>query len=212
CSDEPVRFERSRYHSGLVRKLVLIVIDSLTVEMLDRAVESGKAPMLAELVRRGTHFRDAVSVFPSVTPVASATIVTGVELDRQGWMRRVAQAANLRHAVYGPSELFYGELYTSRPVDCRPALARPGTRDAYSGCVGAYLAEYGLYDFLLFSLPDNDHYSHRRGPDATVASIAWADHNLERLAMGCGGVESFFEGHAVILMADHSQTVVEQRI
>ena len=74
----------------------------------------------------------------------------------------------LPHAVYGPAELFYGELYSSRDVDCQPTLARPGTRDAYSGCVGEHLARYDLYDFLLFSLPDNDHYSHRHGPDATV--------------------------------------------
>ena len=103
-------------------------------------------------------------------------------------MRRVAQAANFRHAVYGPSELFYGELYSSQEVDCRPTLARPGTRDPYSGCVGAYLEQYDLYDFLLFSLPDNDHYSHRHGPDATVTSIARADRYLEQLVEAAGGI------------------------
>jgi hypothetical protein len=41
--------------------------------------------------------------------------------------------------------------------------------------VGAYLEEHDLYDFMLFSLPDNDNYSHRLGPDATVTSIARAD-------------------------------------
>src|SRR5918996_4873770 len=60
------------------------------------------------------------------------------ELALQGWMRRVARAANFRHAVYGPAELFYGELYASRAGDCPPTLARPGTRDPYSGCVGAF--------------------------------------------------------------------------
>jgi len=127
-------------------------------------------------------------------------------------MRRVARAANFHHAVYGPAELFYGELYSSRVVDCRPTLARPGTRDAYSGCVGEHLAEYGLYDFLLFSLPDNDHYSHRHGPDATVTSIAWADRNLQRLADGAGGVDRFLEQNAVVVMADHSQSRVTDRI
>jgi hypothetical protein len=293
--DERVRFERRRGRSGLVRKLVLIVIDSLTVEMLDRAVEAGKAPALAEIVRRGTHIRDCVSVFPSVTPVASASIVTGTGLERhgvpsinwfhrgedryveygsswpatrtfgvlrtlndivynmnfehlsrtdltffeslddagirtactpflifrgrtrhelalQGWMRRVAHAVNFRHAVYGPAELFYGELYASRQVDCRPTLARPGTRDAYSGCVGAYLAEYGLYDFLLFSLPDNDHHSHRYGPDATVTSIALADQSVQQLVDPSGGIEAFLEENAVIVMADHAQTPVQQPV
>jgi hypothetical protein len=274
-----------------MRKLVLTMIDSLKPEMLERAIAAGEAPMLAELRRRGTYIADCVSVFPSVTPAASASIVTGTSVERhgvpsinwfhrgenryveygsswpatrtfgvlrtlndivynmnfehlsraqltffeslddagvrtactpflifrgrtrhelalQGWLRRVAQAANFRHAVYGPAELFYGELYSSRPVDCRPTLARPGTRDAYSGCVGAYLAEYDLYDFLLFSLPDNDHYSHRYGPDATVTSIAWADQNIKQLVDAWGGIDSFLERHAVIVMADHAQTPV----
>jgi predicted AlkP superfamily pyrophosphatase or phosphodiesterase len=271
------------------------MVDSLKPEMLERAIESGNAPLFGEIVRRGTHIRDAVSVFPSVTPAASASITTGVgvdghgvpsinryhrgedryveygsswpatrtfgvlrtlndivynmnfehlgrthptffeslddagvrtactpflifrgrtrhELALQGWMRRVAQAANFHHAVYGPAELFYGELYSSRTVDCRPTLARPGTRDAYSGCVGEHLARYDLYDFLLFSLPDNDHYSHRNGPEATTISIQAADQNLQRLADGAGGTEAFLEQNAVILMADHSQTVVRHGI
>ena len=32
----------------------------------------------------------------------------------------------------------------------------PGVRDQHSGCVGAYLVEHDLFDFLLLSLPDND--------------------------------------------------------
>jgi hypothetical protein len=276
-----------------LKKLVLIVIDSLKPEMLDQSIEEGEAPVLAELLRRGTRVDACVSVFPSVTPAASASITTGSnvrahgvpsinwyhrgerryveygsswpatrtfgvlrtlndivynmnfehlsraqptfferlddagvrtactpflifrgrtrhELALQGWLRRVARAANFRHAVYGPAELFYGELYSSREVDCRPTLARPGTRDAYSGCVGEYLARYELFDFLLFSLPDNDHYSHRNGPEATVSSIAWADRNVARLAKGAGGLDRFFENYSVILMADHAQTAVKE--
>jgi hypothetical protein len=278
-----------------VKNLVLIVIDSLKPEMLERAVQTGRAPLLAEILRRGTYVRDCVSVFPSVTPAAASSIATGARVDAhgvpsinwyhrgesryveygsswpatrtfgvlrtlndivynmnfehlsrahptffemlddagvrtactpflifrgrtrhelalQGWMRRIARAANFRHAVYGPAELFYGELYSSRPVDCRPTLARPGTRDAYSGCVGAHLAEYDLYDFLLFSLPDNDHYSHRNGPEATVSSIAWADRNIAQLVDAAGGTTAFFERNAVLLMADHSQSAVERPI
>lgn len=127
-------------------------------------------------------------------------------------MRRVAQAANFRHAVYGPAELFYGEMYSSQEVDCRATLARPGTRDPYSGCVGSHLEQYDLYDFMLFSLPDNDHYSHRHGPDATVTSIARADRYLEQLVQAGGGIESFLADHAVILMADHAQIAVEESI
>src|SRR5918999_417574 len=87
----------------------------------------------------------------------------------------VAPAASFRHATWGPDELFYGELYSSRRVPCRPTLARPGTRDEYSACVGRELVAEDLYDLLLFSLPDNDYHSHKNGPEAQLGSIARAD-------------------------------------
>ena len=60
---------------------------------------------------------------------------------------------------------------TSSPA-ARPAAARssacPGVRDQHAGCVGAYLVEHDLFDFLLLSLPDNDTHSHKHGPHAQV--------------------------------------------
>ena len=88
----------------------------------------------------------------------------------------------------------------------------PGQRDRHTGCVGAYLVEHDLFDFLLFSLPDNDTYSHKVGPDGQVRSIAEADRALERIMHVAGGAEAFLEEHAVIVMSDHSQTAVEQAI
>ena len=41
-----------------------------------------------------------------------------------------------------------------------------------------------LFDFLLFSLPDNDNYSHRHGPEASVESIAKADDCFAKLRRG----------------------------
>lgn len=132
------------------------------------------------------------------------------QLGLEGMMRRVALAASFRHATWGPDELFYGELYTSRRVPCRPTLARPGTRDPYSGCVGRELVEQDLYDFLLFSLPDNDYHSHRFGPQAQPESIARADRCFGELVDAGGGIERFLEEHAVILVADHSQSAVSK--
>jgi hypothetical protein len=134
------------------------------------------------------------------------------ELGLEGMMRRVAQAARFRHATWGPEELFYGELYSSRRVDCRPTMARPGTRDPYSACVGRELIESDLYDFLLFSLPDNDHHSHRFGPDAQRESIARADRCFGELVEAGGGVDRFLDEHAVILVADHSHSRVESEL
>jgi hypothetical protein len=78
--------------------------------------------------------------------------------------------------------------------------------------VGAYLVEHDLFDFLLFSLPDNDAYSHKNGPHAQVTSIAAADRQLERLMHAAGGPDAFLDQFAVIVTSDHSQAAVEERI
>ena len=285
--------DEARGYSG--RKLVLVMVDSLRTDMLEGSIAAGAAPNFAALVERGTLVRDCVSTFPSVTPVASAEMTTGLrpdghgipaanwfnriesryveygssfeatralglirtlydivydmnmahlsadaetvferlgdagirtactpfliyrgrrrhEIGLEGLMRKVAAAATFRHAVWGPDELFYGELYASRKVDCKPTLARPGTRDAYSACAGEELAREGLYDFLLFSLPDNDHHSHNHGPGATEDSIALADAAFGALVKASGGLDRFLEENAVILLADHSQTDVDREL
>jgi type I phosphodiesterase/nucleotide pyrophosphatase len=277
------------------KKLVLAVIDSLKPGMLERAIEEGRAPALKALRERGVYVDDCVSTFPSVTPVASATIATGVgphehEIPSMNWYhrgeeryveygssfpatrafgvvrslydtvynmnmahlsrarrtvfehlddaevrtacttwliyrgrtrhepsgesmyRRIAAAAQFRHAVYGSRELFYADLFDSRNTGCTSALGMPGQRDRHTGCVGAYLVEHELFDFLLFSLPDNDTHSHRYGPDAQVRSIGDADRALERIMHVVGGVEAFLEDHAVIVMSDHSQTAIDARL
>jgi Type I phosphodiesterase / nucleotide pyrophosphatase len=126
--------------------------------------------------------------------------------------RRIAEAVQFRHPVYGARELFYADLFDSRDTGCTSALGLPGQRDRHTGCVGAYLVEHDLFDFLLFSLPDNDTYSHKVGPDGQVRSIAEADRALGRIMEVAGGPEQFLEDHAVIVMSDHSQTVVEHPI
>jgi hypothetical protein len=126
--------------------------------------------------------------------------------------RRIAEAAQFRHPVYGARELFYADLFDSRDTGCTSALGLPGQRDRHTACVGAYLVEHGLFDFLLFSLPDNDTYSHKAGPEGQVRSIGEADQALERIMHVAGGPEAFLEEHAVIVMSDHSQTAVEEAI
>jgi Type I phosphodiesterase / nucleotide pyrophosphatase len=58
------------------QKLVLIVVDGMTPAAFERAVESGRAPALAVLAERGD-YRQATSVFPSLTPVCLTSIATG---------------------------------------------------------------------------------------------------------------------------------------
>jgi hypothetical protein len=58
------------------RKLLLVVVDGMTPAAFERAVESGRAPALAQLAAHGS-YRRATSVFPSLTPVCLSSIATG---------------------------------------------------------------------------------------------------------------------------------------
>ncbi len=133
------------------------------------------------------------------------------EPQRDSALTRLASTL-MRHPVMGPRELFYADIFSSRPTGCRSGLGMPGVRDRHSGCVGAYLVEHDLFDFLLLSLPDNDWRSHKEGPEAQVRSIADADAQLARVAEAAGGLDAFLSEHAVIVMADHSQAPVSDTI
>lgn len=128
---------------------------------------------------------------------------------RHSPMSRLATTL-IRKPTMGPRELFYADIFASRETGCWSRLGMPGLRDQHTGCVGAYLVEHDLFDFLLFSLPDNDTHSHEHGPDRQIDSIAAADLQLQRLMHPAGGVDAFLDRHALIVVADHSHTLVEQ--
>ena len=255
-------------------KLVLVMVDALKPAMLERAVAEGRAPAFAEILRRGTYFPDCVSVFPSVTPAAAASITTGTMPDVHGvpsicWyhrgekryvdygssaaavrtfgvLRRI-DGHGLQHELRSPAAAHADGVRAARRhgsahgVHAVPDLPRPHASRAGragSGCGASrrrrtsgirstarpssstgsciprrrstaarrshdparatrtpaasarIVEEHDLYDFMLFSLPDNDHHSHRFGPQATVESIARADRHLAELAEPAGGIES----------------------
>jgi predicted AlkP superfamily pyrophosphatase or phosphodiesterase len=134
------------------------------------------------------------------------------EVSNETALARIATSTLFRRTIDGPRELFYADLYASRKTGCRGQLGMPGIRDQHTGCVGAYLVEHDLFDFMLFSLPDNDAWSHKNGPHAQVTSIAAADRQLERLMHAAGGPDQFLDDYAVIVTSDHSQAGVEERI
>lgn len=276
------------------KKLILTYVDSLRTDMLERAVEEGRAPTFEALLARGVLVPDCVSSFPSVTPVACSEMVTGAGADRhwisgmnwyhrlerryveygssleatrafgvfralydlvynmnlahlspevetlferlddagartactpfliyrgrhrhqvslEGLMRRAVDATRLkfRHHTWGPGDLFYGDLYASRDVPCK-STSIPGNRDGYAACCAVELVKEDRFDFLLLSLPDNDNYSHRHGPEASVESIAKADACFAQVVEAAGGLDPFLERHALILLADHAQTDVHR--
>src|SRR5881397_1124132 len=85
-------------------KLVLAVIDGLKPAMLERAVATGRAPVLRAIMERGSYVDDCVAAFPSVTPTCAASIATGVGPDQHhipsmNWYSR----AERRYVEYGSS-------------------------------------------------------------------------------------------------------------
>jgi hypothetical protein len=139
--------------------------------------------------RRGAHGGDDLSDVPRA--------LRAPDLEEHA-LTRLASTV-FRRPVMGPKELFYADIFASRETPCRSQLGLPGIRDQHAGCVGAYLVEQDLFDFLLLSLPDNDTHSHRHGPHAQVTSIAAADRQLERLFHAGGGTDRFLDEHAVIV-------------
>jgi hypothetical protein len=133
------------------------------------------------------------------------------EVSLDGLLRRAVDATKLkfRHHTWGPAELFYGDLYASRQTPCR-STSIPGVRDPYAACCAVELMKEDGFDFLLLSLPDNDNYSHRHGPDESIESIAKADECFGQLIEEAGGIDPFLAEYAVILVADHAHTAVER--
>src|ERR1700735_3328953 len=164
---------------------------------------------------------DALTVFESLDDAEVRTAGTTYliyrgrhdhEVAPDSALARLVTSTLFRRTIKGPLELFYSDLYASRRTGCRGQMGLPGARDQHTGCVGAYLIAHDLFDFMLFSLPDNDGYSHRNGPHAQVTSLAAADRQLERLMHAAGGIDQFLEQYAVIVCSDHSQAPVEERI
>jgi len=134
------------------------------------------------------------------------------EISSDWALTRVASQLFKKRSVMGPAELFYADVFASRKTGCWSRMGMPGMRDQHGGCVGAYLTEHDLFDFLLLSLPDNDAHSHKHGPHAQIASIAAADAELWRVMEAGGGAATFLDEHAMIVMADHSHSHIERVI
>ena len=63
---------------------LLLVLDGIRPDVLRAAIRDGEAPHLGAIVERGDAVWDAVSVFPSITPAATAAIATGEAPARSG--------------------------------------------------------------------------------------------------------------------------------
>lgn len=67
-----------------MKPVILIIIDALTARLVVPAIERGALPTLAALARAGALHPACVSMFPSITPAATATLLTGRYPDGHG--------------------------------------------------------------------------------------------------------------------------------
>ena len=86
------------------KPVLLMVLDGIKPEVLRAAMDAGETPNLAALAVRGEALWDAVSVFPSITPAATAAIATG---------KAPAKSGIVGHAWYDDTEkrvVVYGAM------------------------------------------------------------------------------------------------------
>ena len=65
-----------------MKKVILFIIDSLHPIVLGRILSEGNAPALCYLAQKGKYWERVVSSFPTMTPVATSSIMTGHWPDR----------------------------------------------------------------------------------------------------------------------------------
>lgn len=66
------------------RRVVYIVIDGMGSDAFEQACASGRAPALDFIRQNGSYVRDSIAVFPTITPAATASLVTGEIPARHG--------------------------------------------------------------------------------------------------------------------------------
>jgi hypothetical protein len=59
------------------KKVLLVVIDAATPHVVCPAVRTGRLPVLQRLVEAGAMHEASTTIFPSITPAATTTIITG---------------------------------------------------------------------------------------------------------------------------------------
>jgi hypothetical protein len=59
------------------QKVLLVVIDAATPHVVGPAIRIGRLPTMQQLVERGAMHEASASIFPSITPAATSSIITG---------------------------------------------------------------------------------------------------------------------------------------
>jgi hypothetical protein len=109
-----------------------LVLDGIRPDVLRAAIREGDAPNLGALAQRGEAVWDAVSVFPSITPAATAAIATGEAPAKSGivghawydeYEQRVVVYGAMTETVMasGPIRVFHNNVWRMNRDDLHAA-------------------------------------------------------------------------------------------
>lgn len=280
----------------LKKRVVYVIVDGMGTEAFEQATSSGRAPAFAFLKAHGKYVRDSVAVFPTITPAATASLITGATPAQHGipgmcWYDRDAQRfvnygqspraaivegvsqvvrdvmlnLNAKHlspdvdtiheqldavglstasvnfmlfrgpymhdvdpnlftkALFrkklpdqapGPKEHYFADAITGPSEACSKLLSTRGIEkrlratDAWAACVTRELLERDAADMILFYLHENDHSSHRAGPESQVDNLADADAHLAYVLDAFDSWEEAIEQVGFVVTADHAQSPI----
>ncbi len=167
----------------------MMVLDGIRPDVLRAAIRDGEAPALAHLARSGEAVWDAVSVFPSITPAATAAIATGEAPAGSGiighaWYHRdegrVVVYGATRETVLstGPLKVFHNNVW------------RMNRDDLLAPTIFEKLHELGI-DGACVNFPV------RRGPHdhpVRLRSVSHVAANSALLGPSVGGPKEYFMG------------------
>ncbi|HET8607632.1 MAG TPA: alkaline phosphatase family protein [Gaiellaceae bacterium] len=153
---------------------------------------------------------DAVTIYEALEDAGLTAAAVNITCYR-GRTRHLPIIPGVPHA-FGPRRFFWYSLFESDPTGAPIAVRNraTGSIDAYAACVGRWLVTRDGFDFLVYYLPDYDYASHAFGPDGCGPALARSDAAVQALIDAAGGLDEFLERYAVVLCADHGQTLVER--
>jgi hypothetical protein len=80
--------------------------------------------------------------------------------------------------------------------------------DGWAACVTRDLLEKNAADMILFYLHENDHMSHRHGPESQVDNLAAADAHLAYVLESLGSWDRTADEVGFVVTSDHSQSPI----
>ncbi|MFP5297919.1 MAG: alkaline phosphatase family protein, partial [Actinomycetota bacterium] len=137
-----------------------------------------------------------------------------VHKTRPNLLEKVLFRKQLPKSLPGPKEHYFADVISGPADGCSKMLPKRGldkrvqATDGWSACVTRGLLTKKAADMILFYLHENDHMSHRFGPQSQVDSLAKADEQIAYVLETFGSWEATLDQVEFVVTADHSQSPI----